>query len=209
MIHNVVAVAVLLLAWVAGPGTPDLSGSWVLNPVKSTANPIPKAKGPTRLIITQNGNNINFDSYDGNGLDHSSSFVVDDKERPRYKTRLERAYARARWDKGELVIVTRSFLDPEGTQSYTDVERWSLAKDGKTLVHKLSDGKVEVYEKKEPARATNPPFSPPAMPHFSRSPAPKTATLPCLTGVASCRPAAVALLTWCSLQQRSGIAREL
>jgi hypothetical protein len=83
--------------------------------------------------------------------------VTDGEERPSYSTRLARAYARARWDKNELVVTTRVFLDVYGYQSYSEADRWDVSDDGKTLTDKSSDGKVMVYYKLEVEPGSSPP----------------------------------------------------
>jgi len=127
------------------PGVPNLSGMWKLDRDLTTADM--RWNKTTSLVVTQTLDEVRFDRYSGTKLFASDLFLTDGKERPRYTTRIERAYARARWDKKNpvLVITTRSFLDLDGYQSYNDVDFWSVSKDGETLTHKQCDGRVVTY----------------------------------------------------------------
>mgnify|MGYP005811093481 CR=1 FL=1 len=124
---------------------PNLSGVWKLD--RDLTNADLRRFRTTTLVITQSYDEVRFDRYDGKNLYATDTFLTDGKERPRYTTRIERAYARAHWDKKkpELVITTRSFLDLDGYQSYNDVDIWTVSPDGETLTHKQIDGKVIIY----------------------------------------------------------------
>lgn len=143
--RRVLVALVLTLVAAAQTGVPTLSGTWRLDRDLTTADL--RWNKTTFLLVSQSEEGIRFDYFDGQRSLGSETFVPDGQERPRYKTRLERAYARTRWDRNELVIVTRSFLDHFGYQSYSMTDRWELSPDGKTLTDKSSDGKAMVYYK--------------------------------------------------------------
>jgi hypothetical protein len=137
-------------------GTPDLSGTWRLDRDLTTADL--RWERTSILVVEQSGDEVRFDHYDGERFIGAERFIIDNTERPRYTTRLERAYARVKWDKNRLVVSTRSFLDVYGYQWYTMVDRWELSPDGETLSNKSSDGKVLVYNREHPSvPATSPP----------------------------------------------------
>ena len=84
--------------------------------------------------LSQSGDATRFEFFDRDGHPFATdTFTTDDVERPRYKTRLERAYSRVRWQGGKLVIASRVNLDLQGFQSYDAYESWELSADGKTL----------------------------------------------------------------------------
>ncbi|MFB3915870.1 MAG: hypothetical protein ACE14M_04030 [Terriglobales bacterium] len=124
---------------------PNLSGIWKLDRDLTNAD-LRRFKTST-LVVTQTYDEVRFDRYDGKNLYASDTFLTDGKERPRYTTRIERAYSRARWDKKnpQLVITTRSFLDLDGYQAYDDIDIWQVSADGETLTNKQRDGKVIVF----------------------------------------------------------------
>ncbi len=129
----VVLLACVALASTAAP--PDLSGHWNLEPLKS--------KGDTSqysaLHITQHGDQVDIQYFRGAQNVGNDVFTTDGRERSRGSTRLGVSYAKARWDKKDLVVTTRTTLDESGNQTYSDTERWSLSPDGKTLTLKSSD----------------------------------------------------------------------
>ncbi len=137
--------ALLCLASVAAgaQSVPYLGGDWKLDRDATTEDM--RWNRTTNLHISQSEDDIRFDYYDGRHLLGSDVFVADGHERPRYVTRIERAYARARWNKSGLEILTRSFLDLEGYRSYSMSDRWEISADGQQLVDKSSDGKVMVF----------------------------------------------------------------
>ncbi|MFB3917597.1 MAG: hypothetical protein ACE14M_12760 [Terriglobales bacterium] len=149
--RNLVAAVLLCcsIAYAAEPKSyPDLSGNWALDPVNSTADPI--YMQASRIVITQSRTYLQFEFRSGQRLVAREYYTADGKERPRYSTRLESASAKAIFQKGQLVITTRSALDNEGLQQYTETDRWYVSPDGKTLTNKMSDGKLRVYQKKPP-----------------------------------------------------------
>ena len=124
--------------------TPNLSGTWSLDPARTTAPYHPLS---AVLKIEQTGLQLNYKYFENGTLKYGGTLIADGKERERYKTRVDRVYYRARWVKGELVIVTRGFQDAMGTQSYSYTDRWMASSDGNTLTHTLADKKVAVYRR--------------------------------------------------------------
>ncbi len=147
-------LAVLLLASIAfaqgakakpEPKVPNLSGTWKYNPIRSTTLP---AAGAALMVISHSGNHLHFSTFARDEEIGAEEFTVDGKERTRYSGKLGTGYARARFDKnGVLVVTTRVFLDVEGTQSYSETDRWKLSDDGKTLTHTRTDDKVVVWDR--------------------------------------------------------------
>ncbi len=144
-------IAIVLLVWSAAAatkGAPDLSGVWRLDRDLTTAHYVKD----DILVVRQSRQKVKFvyrtrdDQVTGTDV-----FVTDGKESSRYTTRIERAYYRARWSGSTLLIVTRHVLDPLGYQTYNETDSWALDDDGKTLVERLSDGKVAVYHWQGPA----------------------------------------------------------
>lgn len=123
----------------------DLSGNWKLVREKSKGASL--AKAATELEITQRGDEVKFDFFDNGEPSESESFLADNIERSRYTTRVDRAYARVRWDKDTLVITTRHFLDALGYQSFSETDSWVLARDRNTITTNVSDGSVLVYQR--------------------------------------------------------------
>jgi len=126
---------------------PNLSGIWKLDRDLTTARYVTD----DTLVVRQSKTRVKFIYHTGDKITGTDVFVTDGVEQNRYTTRIERAYYRARWKADELVVVTLHVLDALGYQSYRETDSWVLAKDGKTLIEKLSDGKVAVYYWKAPA----------------------------------------------------------
>ncbi|MFB3814947.1 MAG: hypothetical protein ACE14L_12640 [Terriglobales bacterium] len=152
MLSSAILGYVLGLALIAGAQTgapssiPNLSGTWRLDRDLTTAD-LSRVRTDI-LLVRQSFEEIRFDYYDRDrqrlGVE---TFITDGDERPRYKTRIERAYARARWKDDRLIVRTRSFLDHEGYQSYSLDEIWQRSPDGTLLTNKSSDGKEMVYRR--------------------------------------------------------------
>jgi hypothetical protein len=142
-------IAALVLLAASVHAETDLSGTWRLDRDLTTAN-VTWVR-TTVLVIRQRGEEVRFEHLDGARRIGAEVFITDGEERPRFSSRIERAFARARWQKNELVIETRSFLDIYGYQSYNDTERWQLRSDGKTLVRQDRDGKVLVFYREVPS----------------------------------------------------------
>lgn len=150
--RRVVLVIFVLFAAAAVAQVSNLSGTWKLDRDLTTADM--RWDKTDTLALSQSGEELRFEYFDRDGhLFGTDTFTTDDVERPRYKTRIERAYSKAHWQRGKLVIVSRVNLDLQGYQSYNGFESWELSPDGKTLINRLSDGKALVYEKQAPSEA--------------------------------------------------------
>jgi len=131
----------------ASPGqvvTSNISGTWNLDPTKTTA---PYSSSSAALKIEQTGPQLRYQYIENGVLKYAGVLIADGKERERYKTKVDRVYYRARWVKSELVIATRGFQDAMGTQTYSYTDRWTVSDDGNTLIHTLADRKVAVYRR--------------------------------------------------------------
>ena len=123
---------------------PNLAGTWKLDRDLTTAD-LTRVKTDV-VVIKQSSENVRFEYYDRDRRRFGvETFITDGYERKRYVTRIERAYARAKWKDNLLVIRTRSTLDLEGYQSYELLDTWERSADGKTLTNHSSDGKATVY----------------------------------------------------------------
>ncbi len=144
--HRALLAVVVLFAAVAAAQAPNLSGTWRLDRDLTTADM--RWDKTDTLIIGQSGNEIRFQYSDRDGHPlGTNSFTTDNVERRWYKTRVERAWARAHWEDSKLVITSHVNLDLQGYQYYLGYESWELSPDGKTLINRLRDGKAIVYEK--------------------------------------------------------------
>jgi hypothetical protein len=143
---SVLLCAVLIFAIPAIAEVPDLCGSWKLDRDLTTADL--RWNKISSLVIEQSQGEIRFDYFDRDKRHVGwETFLIDGKERHRYTTRMLRAYARARWSKNELEVITRVFLDVLGYQSYSETDWWRLSEDGRTLTNRSSDGKAMVYQR--------------------------------------------------------------
>jgi len=122
---------------------PYMSGTWRLDRDLTTADL--RSNKTNRIVVRQLADNIRIQYFHDDQFLGAEAFIADWIERPRYQTRIERAYARVRWEKDGLLIRTRSFLDAQGYQSYTMEDRWELSDHGETLTDRGSDGKLMVY----------------------------------------------------------------
>jgi hypothetical protein len=127
----------------------SMSGKWHLDRDLTTADL--RWNKLTDLVVEQSDGRVRLDYFDHDRPMGSETFITDNRERPRYTTRIERAYARARWAGHDLVVRTRSFLDLEGYQSFNEIDRWQLSDDGHTLKNLSSDGKALVFYRVSPS----------------------------------------------------------
>jgi hypothetical protein len=148
MKNLILAFALAAFAGLASGQTataPDFSGTWKLNPAKST---FPSKKPPTRpetITITSDGDAIQF-HHSGDPKDRLPTFFVDGKEHPIqiWAENFEHHFVKAAWEKSILVI---QYIDTPapgyGVTYYT--ERWSLSRDGKTLTKEVLAKAKELY----------------------------------------------------------------
>lgn len=123
------------------PAAPNLTGTWKIDQDRSTAMP----DLTTQIVISQIGDAVRFDYYEGKKLAASERFIADGRSRERYRTNLGKGFATVRWQKSALVIETTVAMNNEGTQAYGSSERWSISADGKTLTMKNGDGTVKIF----------------------------------------------------------------
>jgi hypothetical protein len=145
-------VVVLLLAVFSFAGDkrpsaplPELNGNWRLDPVHSTAHP--RYLVSNQIIIRQFGREYQFEFRAGSKLMSREIYALDGREHPGANTKLARAFVLAKLEKGQLVVITRSVMDPDGLQTFSETDHWFLSPDKKTLTHKMSDGKLCTYQK--------------------------------------------------------------
>jgi len=145
-------VVVLLLAVFSFAGDkrssaplPELNGTWRLDPVHSTAHP--RYLLSNQIIIRQFGRQYQFEFRAGHKLLARDVYAVDGKEHPGYSNKLSNGFVTAKVEKEQLLVTTRAAMDPDGTQTFSETERWFLSPDKKTLTNKMSDGKLRLYQK--------------------------------------------------------------
>jgi hypothetical protein len=145
----VLAVMFWALAQTTAP--PDFSGTWVLNPAKSTL-----AKGNTikseTIVIDYKKSAIVF-HYKTDGKKSTEAYTPDGQKRVTQNMSSGQLTSKASWH--ESVLVIESTLDikvPNVTVVVTGlkpvVDTWALAADGRTLTHDADDHKeIFVYDK--------------------------------------------------------------
>ena len=106
MTRKLLLVAILLVActtWAEKrpAKAPDFSGMWVLDPVQSHGDSIPR--NTTVIVIRQSGNQLIFEYYRTRETDRepiaAEVFTLDGRSTKRYSSRTQVAYAKARLDK--------------------------------------------------------------------------------------------------------------
>jgi hypothetical protein len=144
----VVGLAVPALA--QKPAPPDLSGTWVFNPAKST---LPKGAtpNPETLVITCAEERIEI-AASAAGKQILTTWTTNGKEYTRNPGGNIEIYASARWKKGVLftesgvrAVIGGGMDRPDFAK---DSERWSLSTDGRTLTREFEGAKQTfVYDK--------------------------------------------------------------
>ncbi len=131
---------------------PDLSGTWQFDSAKSTGGRADWTPD-TILVIRQFGNRVEIDRRAADVQFSSDAYIVDGKDRQAYKTRADEAYLNAHWEKNGMVVMVHHVLNSEigDVAPVRDVDTWTLADQGKTLIHKASDGKTFVFHKQATA----------------------------------------------------------
>lgn len=148
--RGMVLAIFVLFAAAAVAQAPDFSGTWKLDRDLTTADM--RWDKTDSIIVGQSQDDVRFEYFDRDRRPIGTNvFTADNIERPWYKTRMERAWARAHWQQARLVVESRVNLDFQGYQYYNGLETWELSPDGKTLINRLRDGKAEVFQKQAPA----------------------------------------------------------
>lgn len=129
---------------------PDFTGSWKFQPDRSAIASLPRA--PARAMsIEQQGEgyrcSLEIREHDPPALWHASTDGKDSRDRFEDGT----TNTRAKWEGAALLINT---IVNGRSRSYTRMDRWTLSRDGKTLIVQRSvvdlNGEVEsrlVYER--------------------------------------------------------------
>ena len=156
-IRNVAATLLLALAAAGAMAATkdqqiDFSGTWKLNMQKSKG--APDWRPDTVLVVLQSPYQVHFVYFlngDAPSPFESRDYVTNGKESKLYATGNEEAYASVRWtSKNVLQVRTHHLVRNEiADTDWTETDTWTLSDDGKTLTHKLSDGKTLVYDKQE------------------------------------------------------------
>jgi hypothetical protein len=133
--------------------TPDLSGTWVLNPAKSK---VPKkvALDPETLVIKYAGNGIEIATSSG-GKQSLVMFVVDGKEHTKDTGSGGQLYSKAQWKKAVLFTEMGGRVTGNGIGAFdflTDKQRWSVSPDGLVLTRELEDPKETLVYDRRPAQ---------------------------------------------------------
>jgi hypothetical protein len=152
--NSALASAVLFFALFFAQSTPNLAGTWKFDP--NTSSGQPAARGASLLVVTQSGDALTFDYYPVNNrergeLIQSSEYTADGRDHPGNKIRTYVSYVKAYWQGKSLILQTKSVMDPDGYQSFTLEDRWTLSNDGKTLTNHSSDGTKVVYTRQPDA----------------------------------------------------------
>jgi hypothetical protein len=141
-----VVLAIVMLVAAAAAAQSDFSGTWKLDRDLTTADM--RWDKTDTVVVSQSGEELRFEYSDRDGRPiGTNTFTTDNVERPWYKNRMERAWARVHWQQARLVVESHVNLDFQGYQYYNGLETWELSPDGKTLINRLRDGKVIVYQR--------------------------------------------------------------
>lgn len=151
LIAITLALAVAFSALAQNPVTPDLSGTWVFNPAKSTLRKDSAIKSET-IVIDYKKSTIVF-RYKTDGKKSTETYTPDGQKRVATDMSSGQLISKTSWQDSVLVIestlqvkvpnvvVTVSGLKPI-------IDRWTLAPDGRTLSHETDDPKqIFVYDK--------------------------------------------------------------
>lgn len=137
------------LAQTAAP--PDFSGTWVLNPSKSTMGKDATVKSET-LVIDNKKSSLVF-HYKTDGKKSTETYAPDGQPRTTVVTSSSQLISKASWQ--DSVLVVESTLEikvPNVVVSVSGlkpvIDKWTLAPDGRTLTHETEDLKeIRIYEK--------------------------------------------------------------
>ena len=134
------ALAVAFSALAQNPATPDLSGTWVLNTVKSKISKHVTI-GAETIVVTCTNSTIQFD------------ITSDGKEHVVKELQGSQLFSRAQWKKSMLITESGGRIampnsPVDGYEPIHEKERWTLTSDGSSLIREIDDPKqVFVYDK--------------------------------------------------------------
>jgi len=139
----------------------DFAGRWKFIAEKSKGGSY--FPPDTTLVVRQLGSRMYFEYWANNHLFQRDEYRTDGKMEKSYTNANESVFVDGRLYKNELQITTHHVIEGEiGSQSFNDVDRWTVSQDGKTLTGRPSDGKTVVFQREEAnpaAPATPPPAS--------------------------------------------------
>lgn len=143
--------ALMLPVFAQTNAAPDFSGTWVLNPAKSTFS----KEGPikSQSIVVENKKSEIFFHYKTDGKKSTERYTPDGKKHVSVNTSSGQLNSSASWHDSVLVIESKLDIKvPNATVIVTGlkpvVDTWTLSTDGRTLTHDVSDHKeIYVFEK--------------------------------------------------------------
>jgi hypothetical protein len=147
---SLVLSTVVCFAVQKSAAVPNFAGTWKLDLIHSTAGP--EYLQASSIVVTPydtgSDRKLQFEFMGGEKLLSRAVYTLDGREYPTYSNRkVAKAYVSARINKSALVVRTRTVLDLDDTQEYTETSTWSVSSDGKVLTDKTTDGKLVCYVK--------------------------------------------------------------
>jgi hypothetical protein len=145
------ALAVAFSALAQNPATPDLSGTWVLNTVKSKISKHVTI-GAETIVVTCTNSTIQFD-ITSDGKESIEIYFPDGKEHVVKELQGSQLFSRAQWKKSMLITESGGRIampnsPVDGYEPIHEKERWTLTSDGSSLIRELGNPKqVFVYDK--------------------------------------------------------------
>jgi hypothetical protein len=148
LITIALALAVVFSAVAQIPAHPDLSGTWVFNPAKSTLGKDNTIRAQT-IAIDYKKSTIVF-HYKTDGKKSTETYTPDGQKRVSMDMSSGQLISKASWQDSALliestlqvkvpnVVVTVSGLKPI-------IDRWTLAPDGRALSHETNDDPKQIF----------------------------------------------------------------
>ena len=140
-------------AFAQSAATPDLSGTWKLNPAKSKGDKHETITSGTLVIISISADSSLEFRYTIDGKDYTHRYITDGNERPiaevlgRQRSPYLYTMVKAQWQKSVLVIEQSGRTGDESEILHLTI-RWSLQPDGKSLTMEVPTRKLSyVYDK--------------------------------------------------------------
>lgn len=134
-------------------GTPDISGTWVLNVNKSKLAKGSGIKSETIVIECSASTVTMRDNVGGKLTTHT--YFIDGKDHPLAEVHGGEVMVKAHWKKSTLVIETSGRVKTpnnplSGSEAWHTEDKWSLSADGRVLTDKstgFDTMTVSVYDK--------------------------------------------------------------
>ena len=166
-VRLLVVFLLLAVALQAATVASDLVGRYHFIPEKSKGGQ--HFPPDTTLLVKQAGSRMYFEYWANNRIFQRDEYRADGKSEKLYTNTNETVLVDGRLSKNELMITTHHIIENEiGPQSFNDIDRWVLSKDGKTLAYHPSDGKGMLFERE----STTPTLPPPPAAQAAPAPAP-------------------------------------